>query len=115
MNLFLLRVVLASQKHQEEALKILRLLMGPTQVQPGCLACEVFQQEPTQKPLQVYFLEKWETQDHLERHIRSEAFRKVLAVMDLGCEPPEIEFDTVSQTRGMELIQALRGGSDAVL
>ena len=115
MNLFLLRVVLTSQKHQEEALKILRRLTGPTQVQPGCLACEVFQQEPTQQPLQVCFLEKWETQERLEQHIRSEHFRKVLAVMDLGCEPPEIEFDTVSQTQGMELIQVLRGGSDAVL
>ena len=114
MNLFLLRVVLASQKHQEEALKILRRLTGPTQVQPGCLACDVFQQEPTQEQPQVCFLEKWETQEHLERHIRSEAFRKVLAVMDLGCEPPDIEFDTMSRTQGMELIQTLRGGSDAV-
>jgi quinol monooxygenase YgiN len=115
MNLFLLRVVFASKKQQEEALKILRLLTGPTQVQPGCLTCEVFQQEPTQQPLRLCLLEKWETQERLERHIRSEQFRKVLAVMDLANEPPEIEFNTVSQTQGMELIQALRGGSDAVL
>jgi hypothetical protein len=46
---------------------------------------------------------------------QSEHFCNVLAVMDLGCEPPEIEFDTVSQTQGMELVQALRGGSDVVL
>ena len=109
MNILLLRVAFASKEHQEEAVKILHLLTGPTQVQPGCLACEVFQQEPTRKPLRVCFLEKWETQERLERHIRSEDFRKVLAVMDLACEPPEIEFDTISQTQGMELIQALRG------
>ena len=110
MNIFLLRVVFASKKQQEEALKILRLLTGPTQVQPGCLVCEVFQQESTQKPLRVCLLEKWETQERLEQHIRSEQFRKVLAVMDLACEPPEIEFDTVSESGGMEIIQALREG-----
>ena len=109
MNIFLLQVVLASKKRQEEAFKILRLLTGPTRVQPGCLACCIFQQEPTQKQLRVCLIEKWKTQEHLERHIRSEDFRKVLAVIDMASELPDIEFHTVSQTTGMELIQTLRG------
>ena len=112
MNIFLLQVVLASKKQQEEVLKILRLLVGPTQVHPGCLVCRVYQQEQTQKKLRVCLLEKWETQEDLERHIRSEDFRKVLAVMDMASKPPEIEFDTVSESGGMEIIQALRGGSN---
>jgi quinol monooxygenase YgiN len=114
MNIFVLQIVLSSKKQQEEVFQILRLLAGPTQVQPGCLACQVYQEVPTQKKRRVLLLETWETQEALERHICSENFRKVLTVMDLASEPPEIEFYTVvSQTQGMEFIQALRGGNNS--
>ena len=115
MNIFLLQVALASKKQQEEAFNILRLLVGPTRAQPGCLACCIFQQEPTHKKFRAGLIEKWETRKDLERHIRSEDFRMALAVIDMASELPDIEFHTVTQSQGMELIQALRGGGDAVL
>jgi hypothetical protein len=53
-------------------------------------------------------VEQWETQADLNRHIASDDFRRILAVLDLSIEPPEIRFDGVSHTAGIELIEAVR-------
>jgi len=54
-------------------------------------------------------VEEWESQADLDKHIRTDDFRKILAVMDISNEPPEIKFNTVSKTVGMEFIERIRG------
>ena len=44
----------------------------------------------------------------LEKHIRSEEFRKILALMDMASESPEIFFYTVSSSEGFELIEKVK-------
>ena len=41
--------------------------------------------------------------------IRSEEYRKVLAVTDTSSKPTAIEFDAVSYAAGMEAVKASRG------
>ena len=50
-------------------------------------------------------LEEWATQKDLESHLRTDNQRRLLALMDLLSEQqPELRFNPVSHTAGMELI-----------
>jgi hypothetical protein len=44
----------------------------------------------------------------LERHIASDEFRKIMAMIDMAVELPEISFHTVSSTIGFELVEKIR-------
>ena len=91
---------------KNDVLKTLRPLIGPTEAQPGCVSCRMHQDVDDANALTL--VEQWETQADLNRHIASNDFRRVLAVLDLSIKPPEIRFDGVSHTAGIELIEAVR-------
>ena len=54
------------------------------------------------------FEEKWRSDEDLQRHIRSECYQKVLLVMEMAVRPPEIRFDTITDTSGVEIIEKAR-------
>jgi len=99
-----LRIVPPAEK-REEALRILRSLLGPTRVARGCISCRFY--EDGEDPNALSYVEEWQTEQDLERHIRSGDYRKVLAVMDLACEPPELKFYKASETFGIEYVARL--------
>lgn len=88
-------------------LKTIHAMIGPTSVEPGCLHCGFY--SSTQNDDELMLLEKWESQAHLERHLRSDDFRKLLAAMETANEPPEISFNKVGSIEGMEMVEALIG------
>ena len=93
--------------HKHEDLgKGLRSLVGPIRSEAGCVDCRLFQDalNPNVFQLEAY----WKAEDDLERHVRSETYKKLLFLMELSIEPPMIEFHEVSQTRGMDFIQSIR-------
>jgi hypothetical protein len=53
-------------------------------------------------------MERWDSEPEFERHIRSEIYRRILAALDFSSKPPEVVFDFVTTSKGMELIEALR-------
>jgi hypothetical protein len=53
-------------------------------------------------------LSAWESRESLQKHIRSNDFQKILDIIDLAKEPPEIKFRTVSSIKGFELVKELR-------
>jgi quinol monooxygenase YgiN len=95
-------------KQRRDALEILRSVQGPTLAQPGCTACQIYQQDDPDHA--VLFLEGWASEDAFKEHIRSEGYRRILAAVELSDQPPEVCFHQVSATHGMELIQQIRGG-----
>ena len=101
-----LRIVVPPER-RDEVLKTLRLFLGPTGVQPGCISCRFCQDIENENALTL--VEEWESQADLDTHIRTDDFRKILAVMDISNEPPEIKFNTVSKTAGMEVMERVRG------
>ena len=101
-----LQIVLTDGK-REEALEILRMYMGPACHQPGCISCQAFQE--LDKENRFILVEKWMSQAYLDRHLCSSEYKKVLALMDISSEPPEIKFHTVWNSAGMELLEKLRG------
>ena len=57
---------------------------------------------------QIVLLEEWTSMDEIVKHIRSAEFLKILALMDLANESPEIFFHTVSNSEGFELIEKVK-------
>ena len=102
-----LRMRVPGERHKQ-FLDSARLIAGPTKVQPGCISCGFFQD--LNDPDAILFIEEWVSREGLENHIKSDAYRIVLSLMDFCGEPPEIKFSTVSATEGMEAIESMIGG-----
>ena len=110
----MLRIPLPPSRHAE-VIEVLRSVQGRVQSQQGCEASHIYQ-EQGQDPA-VVLIERWASKAALESHIRSESYLRVLCAIELAAGPPEVSFDVVSATEGMELIERLRepGGADEAL
>jgi quinol monooxygenase YgiN len=101
-----LRIV-PSPKQRSEVLEILLSVLGPTEIQPGCLSCGVSEEKRPDHA--VVFWAHWETKSALHEHICSDFYRRLLVACELSKRPPEVCFHHVSATQGMDLIEQLRG------
>jgi len=101
-----LRIV-PSPKQRSEVLEILLSVLGPTEIQPGCLSCGVYEEKGPDHA--VLFRAHWETELALHEHICSDFYPRLLVACELSNRPPEVCFHHVSTTQGMDLIEQLRG------
>ena len=101
-----LRIV-PSPKQRSEVLEVLLSVRGPTEIQPGCLSCGVYEEKGPDHA--VVFRAHWETESALHEHICSDFYPRLLAACELSNRPPEVCFHHVSATQGMDLIEQLRG------
>ena len=99
-------VYIAGEKHKD-ALQTVRSILGLTRAQPGCISMMFYQD--TNDPERMMLIEEWENWGNLENHIRSDSYRSILELMELSSKLPEIKFHSVSDTKGMEVIERLRG------
>lgn len=88
---------------RDEFLRALRLLMGPVGVESGCLSCHVYRNAESENELII--TQEWATQADLDHHLRTDDFRKVLIMLELSSEPPDICFHTIIHTAGIEVIE----------
>lgn len=87
---------------------ILLALVERTRASPGCLGCEMYQDL---RDRHVLLLEEWwETQAELDRHLRSDAYGRVILVMEMATEHPLIKFCEVSHSTGLETVERARSG-----
>ena len=100
----------ASSEKCGELRKALFSLSGPTEAEAGCQSCQLYQEVSDTSTLRLET--RWKTQGDLLRYIRSETYRKFLLLMELGSERPRIEFYTVSELRGLDLIREVRERPD---
>ncbi len=106
-----IRIPLAPEK-MAEVVGILRAVVERTRADPGCLACYLYQDVQDARVLMLE--ERWKSQCDLTRHLRTEQYRKVLLVMEMAGEPPEVRFHTIAHATGVETIEQARlGPSDA--
>ena len=97
---------LPSPNQRREVLEILRSVQGPVLAEPGCLACDVYEEQGHEKA--VVLLERFETQEALEAHLRSEMYRRILGAIELSGGPPDIRFEQVTASEGVERIERSR-------
>jgi len=95
---------------QKELVQTLLSMIEPTRKEVGCLNYAVF--SDIEDKNRFILLEEWETREDLDHHIRSHRFGVLLGSKTLLCEPPKIQIDTVSQSEGMEAIDAVRSKKD---
>jgi quinol monooxygenase YgiN len=91
----------------KEAAAVLRSLVGPVRSEAGCRATRLLRD--TEDGCALRWVEEWRSVEDFERHLRSVAFRKILAVIELASGPPEVEIDDVNSRRGFELIEEILG------
>jgi len=96
-----------SPHRRGDVLEVLRSVQGPVQAQPGCRAFHIYEEQEPEAA--VVLVERWESQATLEAHLRSEAYRRILGAIELSGGPPEVSFDFISASEGMELIERSRG------
>ena len=91
---------------KDEVIRLLQSLIDQTRVQTGCLSCHLYQDVNDQNT--VTWTEQWRSQDDLNHHLRSRQYKRILAALDMSDSEPEIRFDTVVETAGMQLIAEAR-------
>ena len=101
----MLRIEVAHGR-RDEAWKTIRPLLGPTRVRAGCMSCHLYRD--VEDPDVLTLVEEWQSQEDLDRHIRSDDYRRILAWIELSRRSPEVRFIGVSKVAGLELVEAVR-------
>lgn len=100
-----LRMIVRPER-RSDLLETIRGMLEPVRVERGCLSYRLY--EDVEDRNTFVLVEEWKTQQDLENHIRTDNQRRLLELMDLLIEQPELRFNTVSHTAGMELIEDVR-------
>jgi quinol monooxygenase YgiN len=99
-----LRILPPPDRHGQ-VLEILRSIQGPVLAKPGCVACHVYEEHGPDSAIAL--VERWESEAALEAHICSKAYQHILGAIELSGGPPEVCFDFVSASEGIELVERL--------
>jgi len=91
---------------QSEALDILGSTIEQTQFEPGCLSCRVYRGVEDARAIMLE--ELWASDEDVQLHLQSDKYRKILLVVEMAEEPPEIRFDTIDHSTGVETIERAR-------
>ena len=90
-------------ERRRDLLETMRGMLEPARVERGCLSYRLY--EDVEDRNAFVLVEEWKTQKDLESHLRTDNQRQLLALMDLLGEQPELRFNTVAHTAGMDLIE----------
>jgi len=93
----------------DEALQVLRSLVGPVRAEPGCTATRLLMD--LGDPLAITFVAEWQDRRDLQQHLRGASFRRILATIELAARAPTLEIDEVLSRRGFDLIEEELGRS----
>jgi quinol monooxygenase YgiN len=96
-----------------EFLDVLLCLKGPTEVLEECRACWVVQDADNDHAL-TYFV-RWDCQENLAEHFRSERFRRLLPYIDMSVEFPEIDISGLDRLGGLDFLLGVLGVKQADL
>ena len=96
----------APARGTEQLVHALRLLASPTSIEPGCLGCRVWTEDSEEST--VRYEEEWATEDAMRLRVRSRRFTRLLEVLESAPTPPRVEFDFVTETRGLDYVAEVR-------
>jgi len=100
------------EKHKE-VMQTLLSIIEPTGKEKGCLSYHVFQDIENRNLFSL--LGEWNTREDLDCHIKSDRFGVLLGTKSLLHEPLSIQIHTVSDSEGMDMVNALRNQSSLIL
>ena len=91
---------------QSEALEILGSIIEQAQFEPGCVTCRIYRGVEDERA--ILLEELWMSDEDVKHHLRSEKYRNILLVVEMAAEAPEIRFDTIAHSTGVEIIEQAR-------
>ena len=94
------------RKKRDEALKILRSMAAQCEVHPGFLGSHIY--DDVQEDNVIMFEEMWRNEEDLVQHLQSKEYQEVLLVMEMALKHPEVRFNTVTTSTGIETIEKAR-------
>ena len=94
----------ASPTDAIELIETLRHMTATTRLERGCQECAAW----ADREFIVHYSESWATEFDARRRVQSPHFTSLLALMECGTEPPEVQFDFVARTRGLDYIDEIR-------
>ena len=100
-----IRMVIPSRK-RDEVMEILSSIAERARFEPGCISCRLYQGVGVKNLIMLE--EFWRDEKALERHLQSEDYRKILLVVEMALETPEVRFDAISHSTGFETIEKAR-------
>jgi quinol monooxygenase YgiN len=101
----IIRMLIPLEK-QAEALDILGSMTEQIQFEPGCIGRWLYR--GVEDVRAILLEELWMSDEDVQRHLRSDKYRKILLVVEMAAEPPEIRFDTIAHSTGVETIAEAR-------
>jgi quinol monooxygenase YgiN len=101
----IIRMLIPLEK-QSEALEILGSMIEQTQFEQGCVSCRLYRDVEDARV--IMFEELWASDEDVQRHLQSDKYHRVLLVVEMAAEPPEIRFDTIAHSTGVESIEKAR-------
>jgi quinol monooxygenase YgiN len=104
-----LRMMVRPQR-SVEAIKALRSITFAAQVERGFISSRIYQE--VGNPEALCLEQDWSSELELKSHIRSSCFTDPLMLMETAHETPMLEVHSVSETRGLEFVEAVRFGSE---
>ncbi len=100
-----IRMLIPLEKHKE-ALEILGSMVEEIQFETGCITCRLYRGVRDNHAIMIE--ELWESEEDVRRHLRSKKYGKILMVIEMASEFPEIRFDIISGSSGVETIKQAR-------
>ena len=93
----------SSTSRAQDLLEAFHFLSLSTRLEPGCLGCSAW----SDPEWTVHYVEEWATESEMRRRVQSENFTSLLAVVE-SAEEPEVHFDFVTTTRGLDYVEEAR-------
>jgi quinol monooxygenase YgiN len=93
-----------SGRSADRLVEAFRFVMVTTRLEPGCLNCAVW----TDSEASVHYAEEWASEPDLRAHVRSEEFTMVLSIIESANEAPDVRFDFVTASRGLDYVTDVR-------
>jgi quinol monooxygenase YgiN len=86
--------------------KILKSVVDLCRDDVACFSCHLYED---QEEKNVFMLEEvWRAEGALNLHLLSDEYRNLLLVLEMALKQPEIRFATISNLRGIEIIEKAR-------
>ena len=105
MVLSTIRMTIPVEK-QNDALRIIRSIAVQSRDDRGCISCCVYRDIEDSNVLMLQG--NWKDKDNLGLHIRSDEYLNLLLVLEMSLKQPEVIFDTISSSTGIETIEKIR-------
>jgi hypothetical protein len=96
----------SSTRSVRDLLEALRFLGVSVQLEPGCLGCSAW----VEPDWTVRYVEEWQTESDIRRRVCSDRFTSLLSVVE-SAEEPEVTFDFVTTTRGLDYVEEARANA----